>query len=97
MLGDITSMQCLMLRLSQLLEADEMTAAQASLAKMQCASRAREVGLLARDVLGGNGILLDYIVARHVADLEAVFTYEGTDTVQKLVVGREITGIQAFV
>lgn len=97
MLGDITSMQCLMLRLSQLLEDGKMTAAQASLAKMQCAARAREIGLLARDVMGGNGILLDYIVARHVADLEAVYTYEGTDTVQKLVVGREITGVQAFV
>ena len=97
MLADITSMQLLMLRLSQLLESGQMTAAQASLAKMHCAARAREVCLMARDVLGGNGILLDYIVARHVADMEAVYTYEGTNTVQTLVVGREITGMQAFV
>lgn len=97
MLADITSMQLLMLRLSQLLESGQMTAPQASLAKMHCAARAREVCLMARDVLGGNGILLDYIVARHVADMEAVYTYEGTNTVQTLVVGREITGIQAFV
>jgi glutaryl-CoA dehydrogenase len=97
MLADITSMQLMMLRLSQLLEQGTMTAPQASLAKMHCAARAREVCLMARDILGGNGILLDYIVARHVADMEAVYTYEGTNTVQTLVVGREITGIQAFV
>jgi glutaryl-CoA dehydrogenase len=97
MLADITSMQLLMLRLGQLLESGQMTAPQASLAKMHCAARAREVCLMARDVLGGNGILLDYIVARHVADMEAVYTYEGTNTVQTLVVGREITGMQAFV
>jgi glutaryl-CoA dehydrogenase len=97
MLADITAMQLLMLRLSQLLESGQMTAAQASLAKLHCAAKAREIGLMARDILGGNGILLDYIVARHVADLEAVYTYEGTNTVQTLVVGREITGMQAFV
>lgn len=45
---------------------------------------------------GGNGILLEYHIARHHADIEAVFTYEGTDTVQSLIVGREITGRQAF-
>jgi glutaryl-CoA dehydrogenase len=50
----------------------------------------------ARDILGGNGVLLDYHVARHFADMEAVYTYEGTGTVQTLIVGREITGIQAF-
>jgi glutaryl-CoA dehydrogenase len=47
-------------------------------------------------MLGGNGILLDYHIARHYADIEAVFTYEGTDTIQSLIVGREITGRQAF-
>jgi Acyl-CoA dehydrogenases len=97
MLADITTMQLMMLRVSQLFEAGQMTNAQASLAKMHCAARAREVCLMARDILGGNGILLDYIVARHVADLEAVYTYEGTNNIQTLVVGREITGISAFV
>lgn len=97
MLADITTMQLMMLRLSQLLEAGQMTNSQASLAKMHCAARAREVCLMARDVLGGNGILLDYLVARHVADLEAVYTYEGTNNIQTLVVGREITGHSAFV
>ncbi|MDQ3285380.1 MAG: acyl-CoA dehydrogenase, partial [Actinomycetota bacterium] len=51
----------------------------------------------ARDVLGGNGVLLDYYVARHLSDMEIVYTYEGTDTMQSLIVGREITGIGAFV
>ena len=50
----------------------------------------------AREMLGGNGILLEYHLARHHADIEAVFTYEGTDTIQSLIVGREITGVQAF-
>jgi glutaryl-CoA dehydrogenase len=47
-------------------------------------------------MLGGNGILLEYHIARHHADIEAVFTYEGTDTIQSLIVGRDITGTQAF-
>ncbi len=68
----------------------------ASLAKMNNARKARQVCADARDILGGNGILLDYHVARHDADVEVVYTYEGTDTVQSLTVGREITGIQAF-
>jgi glutaryl-CoA dehydrogenase len=71
---------------------DEM----ASLAKMNNARLAREVVADAREMLGGNGILLEYHIARHHADIEAVFTYEGTDTIQSLIVGRSITGIQAF-
>ena len=96
MLAEITSMQLLCFRLSQLLEQGKMTDGMASLAKMQNARRAREVVADARDILGGNGVLLDYIVARHFADMEAVITYEGTDTIQSLIVGREITGLQAI-
>jgi len=96
MLADITSMQLLCLRLSQLLEQGKMTDGMASLAKMQNARRSHEIVADAREMLGGNGILLEYIVARHFADMEAVVTYEGTDTVQSLIVGREITGFQAF-
>jgi glutaryl-CoA dehydrogenase len=96
MLAEITSMQLLCFRLSQLLEAGKMTDGMASLAKMQNARRAREVVADARDMLGGNGILLEYIVARHFADMEAVITYEGTDTIQSLIVGRELTGLQAI-
>ena len=96
MLANVTTMQLLCLRLSQLQAQGKMTAAMASLAKMNNARLAREVVAEAREMLGGNGILLDYHIARHHADIEAVFTYEGTDTMQSLIVGREITGIQAF-
>jgi len=96
MLADITSMQTLCLRLAQLEEQGRVTLAHASLAKLQTAAAARRVCALARDVLGGNGILLEYHVARHLADVEATYTYEGTDSVQSLIVGREITGISAF-
>ena len=96
MLANVTSMQLLCLRLGQLQAEGKMTAAMASLAKMNNARLAREVVADAREMLGGNGILLDYHIARHHADIEAVFTYEGTDTIQSLIVGREITGKQAF-
>ena len=58
--------------------------------------RAREVLAEGRDLLGGNGILLDYHVIRHMADIEALHTYEGTETIQTLIVGRDITGVGAF-
>jgi glutaryl-CoA dehydrogenase len=96
MLANVTSMQLLCLRLSQLQAAGKMTDAMASLAKMNNARLAREVVADAREMLGGNGILLEYHIARHHADIEAVFTYEGTDTIQSLIVGRDITGVQAF-
>jgi glutaryl-CoA dehydrogenase len=96
MLANVTTMQLLCLRLSQLQEQDKMTDEMASLAKMNNARLAREVVADAREMLGGNGILLEYHIARHHADIEAVFTYEGTDTIQSLIVGRSITGIQAF-
>src|SRR5712692_6417713 len=96
MLANVTTMQLLCLRLSQLQEQGKMTDEMASLAKMNNARLAREVVADAREMLGGNGILLEYHIARHHADIEAVFTYEGTDTIQSLIVGRDITGVQAF-
>ena len=60
------------------------------------AAKARAIVADARDILGGDGILLDNHVARHHADMEAIFTFEGTDSVQALIVGREITGISAI-
>jgi glutaryl-CoA dehydrogenase len=96
MLAEITTMQLLTLRLSQLAAEGKMTDGQASLAKMNNAAKARDVVRDARDLLGGNGILLENHVARHQADMEAVFTYEGTDHIQTLIVGREITGQSAF-
>ena len=97
MLAEITTMRLLCLRLAQLNDAGEATLAVSSLAKLHTASAARRVCADARDLMGGNGLLLEYQVARHLADIEATYTYEGTDTVQALIVGREITGMQAFV
>ncbi|MGH3270510.1 MAG: acyl-CoA dehydrogenase family protein [Trebonia sp.] len=57
---------------------------------------AREVLAEARDLLGGKGILLDFHVIRHMADIEAIHTFEGTATIQNLIVGRDITGVSAF-
>jgi glutaryl-CoA dehydrogenase len=96
MLANVTTMQLLCLRLAQLQTEGKMTEGMASLAKMHNARMAREVVAEAREMLGGNGILLEYHIARHHADIEAVFTYEGTDTIQSLIVGREITGQRAF-
>ncbi|MFZ0215458.1 MAG: acyl-CoA dehydrogenase family protein [Candidatus Dormiibacterota bacterium] len=96
MLTEITAMQAICVRLSQLMEQGRMTDAQASIGKLNNARKARAIVADARDLLGGNGILLDYQVARHFADMEAIITYEGTDSVQSLIIGREITGIAAF-
>ncbi len=96
MLANVTTMQLLCLRLGQLQQEGKMTEGMASLAKMHNARMAREVVGEAREMLGGNGILLEYHIARHFADIEAVFTYEGTDTIQSLIVGRELTGLRTF-
>jgi glutaryl-CoA dehydrogenase len=96
MLAEITAMQALCLRISELAEDGRLTAGMASMAKMNHAAKAREIVGHARDILGGNGILLANHVARHHADMEAIFTFEGTDSIQSLIVGREITGIPAI-
>ena len=96
MLAEVTSMQLLCLRLSQLADAGQMTAAMASLAKMNNAAKARAIMADARDILGGDGILVEHHVARYQADIEAIYTFEGTDSIQKLIVGREITGLSAI-
>ena len=97
MLADITAMQTMCTRMSQLQVEGRADLEHAALAKLATASAARRVCGMARDILGGNGILLDHHVARHHADIEAVYTYEGTDSVQSLIVGRAITGLSAFV
>ena len=63
---------------------------------MHVCDKARDLCREARDMLGGNGLLLENDVARHLTDMEVVHTYEGTDTIQSLIVGRDITGIAAF-
>jgi glutaryl-CoA dehydrogenase len=96
MLAELTAMQLLVWRAAKMADADKLTPAMAALAKMNNAAKARHIAADARDLLGGNGILLENHVIRHMLDLEGVFTYEGTDHVNALVVGREITGISAF-
>ena len=89
-------MQLYCLQLGRLQKEGELTDTIAAIAKMNNTSRARQVISEARDLLGGNGILLDYHVMRHMADIEAIHTYEGTETIQTLIVGRDITGVAAF-
>ena len=96
MLAEITGMQLYCFRMAQLQEQGRWTGPMASLAKMNHARKARQICLDARDILGGNGLLLDYHVARHLTDMEVVHTYEGTDSIQALLVGRDITGISAI-
>lgn len=96
MLSDVVQLQLLALRMSELQEADEFTGPMASLIKMTTSRKALAICREARDMMGGNGLLLENHVARHVTDMEVVSTYEGTDSVQALIVGREITGISAF-
>jgi glutaryl-CoA dehydrogenase len=97
MLGNIVSSQCMALRLTQLAEAGEAGVQHASLAKAFCTARMRETTGWARELLAGNGILLEYDVARFVADSEAIYSYEGTREINSLIVGLAITGESAFV
>ena len=96
MLCEVTAMQLYCLRLGRLIEDGRFTDTIAALAKLNNTVKAREVCRLAREILGGNGILLDYHVVRHMADMEALYTYEGTAEIQTLLVGRDITGVGAF-
>ncbi len=97
MLGNVTAMQTLCLRLSQLQDAGTMRDEQASLAKVFTAKRCRETVALARELHGGKGILLENHVARYFSDTEAIYSYEGTNEINSLVVGRAVTGYSAFV
>jgi glutaryl-CoA dehydrogenase len=97
MLGNITASATLCARLSQLQAAGLARDEHASLAKAFCTVRMRETVGWARELLGGNGILLEHHVGRFVADAEAIYSYEGTREMNTLIVGRAITGLSAFV
>jgi glutaryl-CoA dehydrogenase len=97
MLSNVTASACLCVRLSQLQEAGLAEDQHSALAKAFCTVRMRETVGLARELLGGNGILLEYHVGRFVADAEAIYSYEGTREMNTLIVGRAITGTGAFV
>jgi glutaryl-CoA dehydrogenase len=96
MQSELATMQLMVVQMARLDEAGDLTPAKASLAKFTCTRTARSIAANARDLLGGNGILVTNRVARHMADIEAIHTYEGTETVQALIIGRSITGISAF-
>lgn len=96
MLADVTAMQLYCLQLARLQAANRLLPTVAGLAKLHNTRRARQLLSDARDTLGGNGILLDFHVIRHMADMEAIHTFEGTETMQTLIVGKDITGIGAF-
>jgi glutaryl-CoA dehydrogenase len=97
MLSNLTAMQTMVFQLSKLQDEGKLTDEHASLAKVFCSLRTRDVVSKAREVMGGNGILLEYDVARFVADAEAIYSYEGTKEINSLIVGRAITGFSAFV
>ncbi len=96
MLTDITSMQMLALRLGELKDSERHHPGMTSLAKRNNCGKALEIARIARDMHGGNGITGDYRVIHHMVNLESVNTYEGTYDIHGLILGREITGIQAF-
>ena len=96
MLSQLTSLQALLMSLTRAEERGELSGPGASLGKYTATRTARDMARNARDLLGGNGILLENRVARHFADIEALHTYEGTETVQALIIGRDITGLSAF-
>jgi alkylation response protein AidB-like acyl-CoA dehydrogenase len=97
MLGNVTACQTMMLRLSQLDDEGKLADQHASLAKSFCTARMRETVAWARELCGGNGIVVDYNVARYFADAEGLYSYEGTFQMQNLIVGKAITGLSAFV
>jgi len=96
MLSEITKAQLLCWRLGRLKDAGEMRPEQVSLAKMNNVSEALKIARVARDILGANGITDEYPIIRHMLNLETVNTYEGTEDVHRLTLGRDITGLSAF-
>ncbi len=97
MLAELTAMQLYCRRLAELETTGGLRPTQASLAKYHNTRAARRIAAMARDLLGGNGILLENGVMQHMADIEAIHTYEGTESIQALLIGRDITGVSAFV
>jgi glutaryl-CoA dehydrogenase len=97
MLGNATASFGMMVRLAQLQDAGVYKDEHSALAKACCTVRMRESVGWARELLAGNGIVLDYNVGRYVADAEAIYSYEGTREIQALIVGRAVTGLSAFV
>jgi glutaryl-CoA dehydrogenase len=96
MLTEITKAQCLTLQLGRLKDAGTVTPQQVSLAKRNNVSMACDIAREARRLLGANGILVEYHSMRHLANLESVYTYEGTHDMHSLILGEAVTGLSAF-
>lgn len=96
MLVEITKAQLLNYHLGRLLDKDEARHGQISMAKLNNVREAMKIARMARDILGARGILADHHVIRHLSDLEAISTLEGTESIQTLIVGQDLTGISAF-
>lgn len=97
MLSQLTAMQCMVTRLSQIQDAGQLADEQASLAKIFATVGCRQITSMARELMGANGILISNRVGRFLADAEALYSYEGTKQINSLIVGRSITGQSAFV
>jgi len=97
MLGNATACAGMMVRLAELQHEGVYRDEQSALAKAYCCSRMRETVHWARELFGGNGIVLDYNIGRFVADSEALYSYEGTREMQTLIVAKSVTGLSAFV
>tara|TARA_B100001013_G_C24605741_1_gene440893 strand:+ start:175 stop:1365 length:1191 start_codon:yes stop_codon:yes gene_type:complete len=92
----ITAAQLLSFKLGKLKDAGKLSPPQISIAKWNNCRMALDIARDARDILGGSGISAEYVPIRHMLNLESVITYEGTETVHQLVVGKELTGVNAF-
>ena len=92
----ITSAQLMSLRLGRIKDSGDLSPTQVSMAKWNNCRAAIDIARDARDILGGAGISAEYVPIRHMLNLESVITYEGTETVHQLVVGKELTGVNAF-
>src|SRR5262249_2702532 len=93
---EITKAQLLSLRFMRMNERTKASPVHFTLAKRNNVFHALEIARMARDILGGNGIMFEYPIARHMLNLETVYTYEGTHDIHTLIVGQHITGISAF-
>jgi glutaryl-CoA dehydrogenase len=96
MIGNATSSLSLMVQMARLQESGRLTMDHAALAKSSCSLRMRETVALGRSILGGNGIVTEFEMAKIFADAEAIYSYEGTYEVNALLVGRAVTGVSAI-
>jgi glutaryl-CoA dehydrogenase len=96
MLSEITKGQLLAKRIGDLRDQGQSSPAQTSLGKMNNVRVAIEIARTAREILGANGITTEYPIVRHMLNLESVLTYEGTEDIHRLILGKEITGLAAF-